>query len=275
MPLYIPPVIGGLGQTNLTAAARSGTTVTASASANTKGSYSSLIDPTSKPSYGIWIRFLEVGNPATVTNILVDIAYGPTGGGNEQIVIPNLSAGGAPTGTDSGVKSYWFPVYIPTGVRVSARCQASTGSDTVSVAVYLDQDPSYPWSLGSATAYGADTANSRGTSVTPGSGAFGSWTQIGAGTDPVQTHRAWTIGYDQLADTTIGTVDLIIEIGTGPDSANVTTIGSFTIVQASNENISGPFPLICYAIVNAGGELWARIASGETEARGVIVYGIS
>ena len=76
--LVIPPVIGGVGDTNLTAAARAGTTVTASGSINTKGSYSSLIDPTTKPSYGFWVVLSAVGATAANTSMLVDIAYGPT-----------------------------------------------------------------------------------------------------------------------------------------------------------------------------------------------------
>ena len=273
--LVIPPVIGGLGDTNLTAAARAGTTVTASGSINTKGSYSSLIDPTTKPSYGFWVVLSAVGATAANTSMLVDIAYGPTGGGSEEILVLDLDAGAAAsTIAQVGCKAYYFPVYIPTGVRVSARCQAFIASDTVVVSIFLNQDPAYRWTCGAVTTYGEDEATSNGTSVTPASGSFGTWTQIGAGTDPVRAHRFWTVGYSVGTDTTIAAADVLIEIGTGPDSSNVSTIGRFKFWQIGTELIGGPFPLLVYGPVVAGGELWARIASAEAEARRIILYGM-
>lgn len=275
MVIMLPPTLGGLGDTNLAAGSRAGTTVTASGTAHTKGSYSSLIDPTTRPSYGIWIHLSNVFTTATNTSMLVDIAYGPTGGGNEEILILDLDAGAAgPTTTGPSGKHYWFPVYIPSGVRVSARCQAVITSDTVTVAVMLTQDAAYNWSCGAVHTYGENEAASHGTSVTPASGSFGSWTQIGAGTDPIKTHRFWHVGYSIGTDTSAAAAEVLIEIGTGPDSSNVTTIGRFRFLQTSGESIDGPWPDVpVYQPVNAGDELWARIASAETEARRVIIYG--
>lgn len=273
--LVIPPVIGGVGDTNLTAASRAGTTVTASGTAHVKGSYSSLIDPTTKPSYGFFVSVKEINVAATNTSMLLDIAYGPTGGGNEEILVLDLDVGGAGASTLNGSGKIWFfPVYIPTGVRVSARCQAAITSDTCQVAIFLNQDPAYRWACGAVTTYGEDEATSNGTSVTPANGSFGTWTQIGAGTDPVRAHRFWTVGYSIGTDTTAATADVLIEIGTGPDSSNVSVIGRFRFAQTASESVLGPFPLLVYAPVVAGGELWARIASAEAEARRIIIYGM-
>lgn len=272
--LVIPSVIGGLGDTNLTASSRAGTTITASGTAHVKGSYSILIDPTTKPSYGIWIRLRGVAGSATNTSLLVDISYGPTGGGNEQVLILDLDAGAADSGSQVMGKCYYFPVYIPSGVAVSARCQAVIVSDTVVVAVWLNQDPAYRWTCGMTETYGEDEATSNGTSVTPASGSFGSWTQIGTNSDPIRAHRFWTVGYSLGTDTTVAAADVLIEIGTGPDSANVSVIGRFSFAQTGGELIDGPFPIIVYGPVVPAAKLWARIASGEAEARRIIIYGM-
>lgn len=282
--LVVPPMIGAKHESNITAAATTGTVITASATANTKGSYTSLIDPTSFPSYGIWVAFRNVHVSATVTNILVDISYGPTGGGNEQILIPDLNAGAAPTGTTHvGAKLYFFPVYVPTGTRVSARCQASTGSDTVQVSIWLAQQPLYPWTCGNVSVYGRDATNSRGTSVTLGTGAFGTWTELlnaAGGSGLSHPHRYWAMSMDLLADTTATDDNYdIIELGIGPNSGAVTTIaGPFQFQEEGAEAVYGPIPLITYAPVPVDAtnlKLWARgskTAGGE--ARGLMAWGM-
>lgn len=278
--MLVTPSLFGQWETSLTASARNGTTVTASGTAHTKGSYTSLIDPTSRPSYGVVVRGNLVGATNTNTSMLLDLAYGPTGGGNEQVVLPNLNMGAAiGSSTDGHAKIWFFPCYIPSGTRVSARCQAVVVSDTISVCVWLLQNPLYPFVGGAVYDYGKDEANSRGTSVTPGNGAFGSWTEIlqsvGGTSGLIRDHRFWHVGYDQLGDTSIANNTLLIEVGLGPDSSNVTTIHTNSFTQNSTENIWGPAIIIpTYAPAKAGTKLWARIASGETEARGVMVYGI-
>lgn len=275
MPLVLPPSIGHGGslETNLTAASRAGTTVTASATPHTKGSWSSLIDPTSRPSYGVWVVVATVATTGTNTSLLVDIGYGPTGGGNEQVVLPDLDAGYVGLTSVVRGRCYYFPVYIPTGVRVSARCQAVIASDTVVVGIYLEQDSLYPPAGGGVLAYGADTANSRGTSVTPASGAFGSWAQLTAST--TRAHRFWAAGYDPLGDTSIATAgEVLVELGVGPDSSNVSRIYAGTTAQTTAEALGPMFPLLCYGPVPAARAIWARLASNETEPRGVIAYGV-
>lgn len=276
--LAFPPFLGhgGALQTNLgvgSVAARDGTTVTASGTVHTKGSWSSLIDPTTFPSYGVWVGFTAVHAANTNTSLLVDIGYGPTGGGSEQVVLPDLNAFGAHGNTYVAGRWYYFPVYIPSGVRVSGRCQAVTASDTVVVTVFLEQDPLYANPAGGVLAYGVDSANSRGTSVPCASNAFGAWTQITSST--TRPHRFWGVGLDLLGDSSEATSDAyIIELGVGPDSSNVSRI-YYGKLQSTTAEIIGPqFPLLSYAPVAAAKALWARLARDHTENRGVIIYGV-
>jgi hypothetical protein len=281
--LSVPPSIGQAHQSNVTAASTVGTTVTADASANTKGNYASLIDPTSNPSYGIWVEFVDVAVATAIQNVLVDIAYGPTGGGNELIVLPDLNAGEAPDHTTHvGGKTYFFPVYIPTGVRVSARCAASTGGDTVITRIILVQNPLYEFTCGLVSVYGRDATNSRGTSVTPGSNAFGNWTELlnaAAGSGLTRPHRFWTAMIDGLADTSLFDDRYeVLELGVGPNSGAVTTIaGPFLFGEEGGETVVNSFPILMHGteIVDSTNlKLWARMSqTGATEARGVMAWG--
>jgi len=266
------PTLNRLSQTNLTAAARAGTTVTASATAHTVGTYASLIDPTTLVSYGVFLRMKNVAQPVTDTSMLLNLAYEDTGGGAQTIVAPNVDAGAATAQAGDQGKLHFFPVLIPTNKRVSAGAQAVIGGDTVTVAVWLAQDPpNVPDPLPTVfTSYGADTANSRGTSVTPGSGAFGTWTEIGTTS---AAHTQWTLGYDPLSDVTVNTADIVVEIGAGPNVGAVTTIGTFGMSTGSAEVVSGPFPLLVYAEVPITTKVWARIAAADVEPRGIIIYG--
>lgn len=282
--LLVPPSIGQLHQSNITASVTTGTTVTAHASAHTKGNYSSLIDPTSAASYGLWVAFRDVAVAAAIQNMLVDIAYGPTGGGNEQILLPDLNAGGAPDHTTHvGSKLYHFPgLYIPSGVRVSARCQASTGGDTVLVGVHLVQQPFYEFTCGPVAVYGRDATNSRGTSVTPGNASFGTWTELlneSGGSGLLRPHRFWTAMIDQLADTSqFDDRYTVLELGVGPNNGAVTTIaGPFHFGEEGGEAIMSELPLVVHAPVQVDAtnlKLWARSSlTGATEARGVMAWG--
>ena len=275
MVLVLPPIIGTTGATNLTAAVLDGTIIAASDSTHTKGTYTTIIATTTKPSYGIWVRLKEVGAANTNTSQLVDIAYGDSpSGGNEQILINNLDAGAAGNPAAHLGKLFYFPIYIPSGVSIRARNQGAIESDTCRVAVRLMQDPAYSWAAGAVTTYGANTAASNGTSVTPGSGSFGTWTQIGtADADPLTPKRFWLPGYSLGTDTTVASNLGVIELGTGPDAPNVSVLGQWDFIQTNAEEISHSFYPV-YGVVNTGQELWARIAAGEAEARRIVVYGI-
>jgi hypothetical protein len=275
MSLYVPPGVAGKYESNLLPASRVGTQVTAHATIHTKGSWISLIDPTDEPSYGFWARFTGVAASAAVTSMLLDIGYGPTGGGSERIIWPNINLGATGVAEGGPYKWVFCPRYIPAGVRVSARSQALLTADTVSVSIWLCQRPLYPPDCcGDITDYGTVLASSRGTSVTPGASAFpATWTQLDATID--RAHRYWTVMIDQLADTTTtATTTLLVQIGYGPTSTDVTVIGEFAVVTSTSEEFGNTFPPLIYKEVPAGGPLWCRIAAGTTEALGAIAYGM-
>ncbi len=278
--LVVPPTIAQVYQTNLTPSARTGTSIAANSTIHTKGSWTELIAETNKESYGIDIGFREPGLSATDTRMLVDIAFGDVGGGNEEIIIPNLNAGNAGGTNRPGMKKWHFPIYVPSGVSISARSQAVISSDNTNVFIWLTQDPLYPFVGGLVQDYGTDLSGSQGTSVTPGDAVWPTtWTELTTSSFLLQRdHRFWTIGVDGLGDTSfIGSnLPWLVQLGIGPDSGNVTVIaGIFHIGAVSAEEIPGPTPFLQHGVAVKGDQLWARMASGSTpEARGVIAYGI-
>ena len=265
----------GAMETNLTATSRAGTTLTADVSANSKGAYVTLLT-TSYNTYGIWIGVGGINASATDRGALLDIAYGA----GPTIVIPNIDVGAAgpigPTTNTPQGRRYYFPgLNIPSGNAIKARFQCVTANQTCTIQIFTECRGRWGASglvENNWTAYGADTTASKGTSVPQASGGFGTWTQIGTTSSD---HNLWQVGFDQLADVTMsaaGTLNVLIEIGVGPNSGAVTSMG-FAWVHADSAEAIGSFsPVIPYP-TTSGDLVWARLASAETENRGIIMYG--
>jgi hypothetical protein len=140
-----------------------GTTLTSSASANTKGTTVELIASTAHDAHWISVTALCGATPG-ITGF-VDILIGAS---TEAVLIANL-----PTtlriADDGGGGPFLFPLFIPRGSRLAARYQNSSGSATVDVIIHLfGGHPAGPWADCSyVDRYGA-TTTSRGTNVDPG-----------------------------------------------------------------------------------------------------------
>jgi len=254
--------------------------VTASASTNTKGGYTELIASTSFDSYGVFVMLAGLQTAASANQrCLVDIAIGA--GGSEVNIIPNLTCGNVSAYAAASSKGvcYYFPILIPAGQRVSARCQASTASDVVSVAVRLLQKPIgvTPWVGTRVTAYGADTTNSRGTSHTPSQNAYATATQLTASlTNPIKYMQ---LGFDLLSDTTASTSRYLARIGVG---AGPTYVASELPLKVSTTIEAVDFSDANFLL----SQMRFNIPSGQAlvisamrdaatpEARGWIVYGV-
>jgi hypothetical protein len=261
-----PPAI----ETNLTDAARSGTSITANSTIHTKAtSYTTLIASTVSIAYGVWVIANDVATSATATGQLMDLATGAAA--SESIIVPDINIGYAIGSTGQTGKIFYFPgLSIPAGTRISARSQALISSDTANIVVMLESRAQWHVANSAWIAYGVDASNSRGTSVTPGNGAFGSWTSIGTTS---RNHNLFTIGVDGLGSTNMAANILVGEIGYGPNSSTVTTMGTFNWHDSAAEVVTATAPSYIAFALASGNPLWCRISSGATQARGVIIYG--
>lgn len=260
--------------TNLAAAgSRQGTVVTADGVAHTKGDYVELIAATSNDAYGLWIIAEGHSTSATAGSGLLDIAVGTEN--NEVIIVPDLNIGYAGpdiTSLGGGPKMFYIPgLFIPAGSRLSARSQAATASRTAQIIIVTDPALRWDTQQTAAVTYGADLTTSTGQSVTPSSGNFGSWTQIGSVTS--KAHDIFILGIDGLGDASLAEDYLLAELSHGNSGSQV-TISAFQYRSGQDESICGPFPTTAFASVDSGAKLWVRMAAGSTEARGVTVTAV-
>jgi hypothetical protein len=183
MPLMLPTRPGFTAQEASPTTPAAGTTLTASGSTHTMGSITELIASTARDSYGIYVMLENTAVSNTSTDVLVDILRG--GSGSEEVLIPYLYGGFTLSDLTANVcRSYYFPLFIPAGTRLSARCQSQVASKTVTCRIRLDQRPRglYGWVGNRVTAYGVVAASSRGTLHTSGNGSYATATQLTAST---------------------------------------------------------------------------------------------
>lgn len=253
-----------------------GTSVT-SGTANNKGTAVSLISGASVTDdvFGISILFSGGSSNAAVRNFLADILVDPAGGSSWTTIINNLCF----HGPSLAVGGYWFyfPLFIKNGSSIGVQTQCSNASTACRCAVRLYCRPSRPDSIkvGSIVeTFGATTASSDGTAITPGTNAMGSytaslgttvhdlwWWQIGCGLNNA-TQSSVTYLFDAAADAT--TKVLLTE--------NVMSSGN-TSEQSKKNSMGSRLP---YRYIKAGNTIYARAACIGTPDSGgtVVVYGL-
>lgn len=151
---------------------------------NTKGSYVELISSSSYDAYGI---LLHIQTEYLISSdILFDIAVGSSG--SEVVIIPDVLAGCPYSNADFSSGSIFIPISIPSGSRISARCQASTGSPYAKVGFHLLCGDLSQGLGNKMVTYGAETTNSGGTAIDPGGTAStkGSYAELTASCENIK-----------------------------------------------------------------------------------------
>ncbi len=174
---------GGPSTTGSNPAASTGITITANASANTKATtWTELIASTT---YGSnWLLVTLVGISSTNGSYAVDIGLGASTA--EVVLIPDIYYLWAGSNRPMALV-YSFPLRIPAGTRISARCQSNTGSSTIGVSIIAISAPiTAPPGLDRVEACGVTTSSATNSTVLNDPGATpntdGTWTQIIAST---------------------------------------------------------------------------------------------
>lgn len=257
------------------AAASEPVTVTASASANTKGSWTQLIAATAFEATAIAVDLMC--DSGGLARRLVDIGIGAAA--SEVVKIPNLFTNGSQS--DQGGARYVFPIQIPTGTRIAARTQASTGSVVTKVGVdLLGRGLHTPAPLAGVTDIGTATSDSGGTQIDPGGSANtkGAYTQLIASTARAYKGLLVAAGKD---GTLSGTVDTnwLIDIAMGAASSEQVIVSNFHQWQEFNSDQPSPNASIFYPVsVPSGVRLAARAACNITGSTNrlidCMVYGV-
>lgn len=271
--LYVPHKGITRTQTNMSSVGTSsfGTGVASNAAADTKGSNVELIASTNFDAWIVELIVASVSASGTARRGSLDILIGAA---TEDILIADLLVGQAPTASASlGYRSYLFPLYIPSGSRISAAFACSTGSITPRVGIALHGgNGSPPFKVaGKVDTYGATAAG--GTAITPGStGVEGSWTQIAASSN--RDHFAF-LATVQCNDATMAVSALSVDVGIG--SATEEQIGApQNYGMDTTERMWTSGPDLIFHDVPASTRLVMRASSSTTpETTQAAMYGLS
>jgi len=282
------PSLAGFLQAGTGAQAPSGltnvalTTITLGASNHTKGSYVQLAASAPWEASGVILGCFDTGGSVD-TDILADLAVGSAG--NEWPVLENLRLFNhrvASTASNIDVKSgYYFPIYIPSGARVSARAQANnvaSGKTPQLCVTFLRGGAAFRG--GRVIAIGADTANSRGTALaTAGASAFTAWTELAAScAADVIAIRA--VMLPNLTGVVPFSGRVALDIGIGASGSEHPLVERLTISNASSNYQSNCTPytggwLPCRIPVGARVAARAKPSSSSYDTNiNVIVYGL-
>lgn len=246
-----------------------GTSVPTHATVNsTKGTETTLIASTNFDAFELWVYISNYASSGASSKGMVDILIGSA---TADIAIANLlsgQAGGDGTACPSG-KAWKFPLYIPSGARISAQAAGERTGVSLRVAVWIRGGPYPPGRVGTkVTTYGVGTVPDA-TAVTAGNDAEGNWTEITAST--TSDHFACVPSFQGPTDTSYTPKKgHSVDIGIG--SATEELLGgyeqgylySYDTVEACDQlGFADPI----YADIPSGSRLVARIcASGAADA---------
>ena len=252
-----------------------GTLLTAHASADTKGAYAQLIAATS---FDAVMAIVTLSNGSVASNVfLVDLAVGAAA--SEQILIADLHSAVA-SSANTTPATVRFPVAIPAGSRLAARCQASTGGLTIRAHVLLlggGFGQGVPGQI--VDTYGASAADSGGTSVDPGGVANtkGAYSEITAAT--TRPLRALVLGLGNQENAAMSGGRWLFDIAIGAAGSEQVVIPNIMAAADGGldtiyEGMLGPYPIN----LPAGVRLAVRSQSGITDATDrlldAILYGV-
>ena len=251
-----------------------GTLITASATPHTlSGTPQTIFAATSFDTFWVTVLVYASAIAVTDTSQLMNIYTGAAS--SEVVLIPNLLTGWAAAGNAAfPYRIYEFPLFIPQGTRISADLQALIGSDNVRVIMNLYGGGFITggWAGQGIECLGADTANSRGTLITPGSTSEGSWTSIGTS---AYEYRYVLPMVARNSDTAAATRLLAVDIGTGSAVIDGQTDylfqGNTSEVMSQQGSALGRF-----ARIPASTALQARAQSSSSGVDGtdVCIYGV-
>lgn len=206
---------------------------------NVYGSYTEVMSAAAVTDDGweIWVYIASVAASTAAKDCLVTIGL-DWGGGTHIDFISHLAGSCAQSAT-SGPVVYRFPVRIPAGTSIGAKASVNNATvGTVRVWVELRCAPTRPrfTRCGSfVRTFGAVTANSAGTAITPGTASPGAWVQLGAAT--VEPLWWWELGYG-INDATMTTQLIYADIAFGDATTKHVIIPRCMVITTAAEAIS-------------------------------------
>lgn len=247
-----------------------GTTVTASLTANTKGSWVELVSATGRASHSVTVT----ANPTSLAAYLLDIGVGAAG--SEQVLIADVHH----SGNFEVPMAIGFPVSIPAGSRVAARLACSTAVARMTTTAYLSSSGfSGSPGLHRVVTYGAVPASSNGTVIDPGATIHtkGAWVQLTSAT--TAAHRALVMAVGNNNNTAATVTTWLIDIGVGAAGSEQVIVGDFRVQASASETLVPGSTPVFRVTIPEGSRLAVRsqclISDATDRLLSCVLYGIS
>lgn len=236
------------------------TTVTANASAHTKGAYAQILASTSADASRLWAGLLA-GGAANVA-FLVDVATGAAA--SEVVLLADLPIQSGQDGMCTPSRVY-AEVDIASGTRIAMRCQCTAAGSQTLFAWIMQQDRALQ-SLATPVTYGANTGTSLGVPIDAGGTADtkGAYAEITATTSA--EHAAWSavIGLNNNAIPTLA--NFAIDIATGAVASEVIVFPDLIVRTSPITDLVTPGEFWMPLTIASGTRLSARCASTTNDA---------
>lgn len=245
--------------------------------ANTKGTYVELIASSAFECDAILLVLTITGSGGgSVKDYLIDIAIGAAA--SEVVLIENICLGGLTAASDSQTFTIVLPLRIASGTRIATRIQSTGASATTDVQITLLKEL-FPLALTRCTTYGANTADSGGTSVDPGAtiNTKGVYSQLSASiTNPI---KAVVVCFGPQANAARATCKWKVDIATGAAASEVVKIADIPVqcsaaMETLEPEIYGPIPLQIAASTRLAARAECTINDATDRLLDVVVYGI-
>jgi hypothetical protein len=260
---WTPANIGSRCETIGTAGSTDSTTITASGSTNTKGSWADI--GTTGFAWKLLILCVD-GNTGTACDGVLDL--GINVGGNSFVIAEDLRISTTAPLTNEGQQYYWLPIAVPSGAVLSARLAASAASKTVKVTC-----TGFSNGLGGAAPFSRcralyTSATSRGVAVDPGAASLtkGAYSQLVASTAFDVCAISFMFGYN--GDISRGSfARWLIDLAIGGAGSEYIFLPNFvshfeTVIDGPFTSFIPPFPMF----IPAGSRIAARALCASTTA---------
>jgi hypothetical protein len=267
------PLFGaGPSEAASNAAASTGITLTAHASANTEGAWTELIASTAYDAQWAMVTFVEnSGANRHHTDIGIGAAL------SEVVLIPDLYSFGW-SDTRAVNRAFLMPLRVPRGTRLAARTQASVGGATIKVVVNL---------------FGGGVAGGPGLNRVEAIGVAG--TTLGTAIDPGATphtdvvveltaasgfaYQWMCLSLNNTADSTwAATESFLIDVMKGAASSEVVVVPDLCVSGGTISDAPFPAALSFPCAIPAGERVSLRVRSSVGTASdrilNVIGYGV-
>ena len=253
-------------------ASAGGRGVAAHASAHTKGAWVELAAATAADA--CWVDAFIGFTNANTSRYLVDIALGAAG--SEQVLLPDLYF--ETTILNTVYVAYRFPVAIPAGSRVAARCQSSVGGAVPRVAAILAHGPiAGMGGVGGVRAFGVDAADTTAADANPSAttGGKGAWVEFSAATPDRLRWLVAAFGHEGGGVSAF--VRWVADVGIGVAGSEAVLIGDVPLAMNPTGDAIGP-PVLGFPVdIPAGTRLVGRVGSMTTSTNNqmeMALYGV-